>query len=231
MYPCVVDQESSDSDMSIEALFGDLCCGTSFAYDEEVKEKIRATRSENSFMQSISQRISDPEISQTTDNAGMRGAPQQSGHDQRSEMLHEEFSSSQVERASHANGEIILGTPKGLPMEAHKLSSRSPFSLGVQSQVTRIDMIKENFRRRHPPSEAVTETQSRASPQVGSIPNQIQRRSNVPSISAQAASTVSVKIDGSAPARKPQKGVTKWGPHSDSVVQYVFLNYYLLLTC
>lgn len=76
----MVDQEDSDPDKSIEALFGHLCSGTHFAYDEEVKEKIGTTRSGDGLTPSSSQRTSEPEISQTAEDAGIRSGYQRSSY-------------------------------------------------------------------------------------------------------------------------------------------------------
>ena len=41
IYPCVVDEEAWNTDLSISSLFGDLCTGSGFAYDKIRAEKLK----------------------------------------------------------------------------------------------------------------------------------------------------------------------------------------------
>lgn len=64
MYPCVVSEEDQNSRMHIGSLFGDLCCGTKFAYDEELKESILTSLPDDSSTQSSSRTSSGPDLNE-----------------------------------------------------------------------------------------------------------------------------------------------------------------------
>ncbi|KAI9794035.1 MAG: hypothetical protein M1816_006660 [Peltula sp. TS41687] len=223
VYPCVVDQEyAADSETSIETLFGHLCSGTGFAYDEEVLQhpmkKARTSRSEEDLTRSSTQRTSEPETSQTAETASTTmHAPQQHRHDNhRGEATHEQQpSSAAVESASHANGGIVPDTPKPhLPSETHnRPSPRFQLNLGVKSQANRVETIKKSFRRRRPAGRTDDKTRSAQVHSHTTMQDQIQTRSNnaAGSISAQAATSAeSARGVGSALVQNSQRrGVTE----------------------